>query len=180
MPKPYRPFQEIERREYHAEKELGIEDLIGSDIKTAFPGATRKTNLSLVFDEDTNQLCLVVTAKDQVFKICSEPSNRILQVINNIVNVELGSVVDIVMTANTTLPPPPTPPIDGFKTVYRVKSVGGDFQLTLATGVAGGFRFGTDISTFTPVENGKIDYFGAMYKESDNRWDIIAYERGYA
>lgn len=74
----------------------------------------------------------------------------------------------------------PTNPTDGQKIMVQHFASGGSSRtLTLTTGSAGAFRFGTDITTLSVTASGKTDYIGANYNATDSRWDIIAYVKGY-
>ena len=90
----------------------------------------------------------------------------------------LAKVVDLNLTADTTL----GPQLDGLhnmRRIYRVKAIGAAWDLTLTTGVTGGFRFGTTIASLTETASGKIDYIGCIYNGNDARWDVVAVSKGY-
>ena len=56
---------------------------------------------------------------------------------------------------------------------------GGGRTLSLTTGSAGAFRFGSDITALSATVSGKTDYIGCSYNSIDDRWDVIAYVKGY-
>ena len=64
------------------------------------------------------------------------------------------------------------------KMVLRIKAISADRTITMS-GVAGGFRFGTEIEALSGVVSGKSDYIGCVYNSGDNKWDIVSYIRGY-
>jgi hypothetical protein len=72
----------------------------------------------------------------------------------------------------------PTNPFGGQKIVIMHVASGGARTLTLASG-AFGFRFGSDIPALTPTASGKTDYIGAIYNLTDQRWDVVAYTKGF-
>lgn len=55
---------------------------------------------------------------------------------------------------------------------------GGARTLALNSG-AGGFRFGTDVTALTETTSGKTDYIGCVYNDTDSKWDVVAYAKGY-
>ena len=72
----------------------------------------------------------------------------------------------------------PSNPTAGQKIIIRHLASGGARTLALNTGT-GGFRFGTDITALTATTSAKTDYIGCMYNAVDNKWDVIAYAKGY-
>jgi len=88
-----------------------------------------------------------------------------------------GDVFSVTIAGDRTLNPP-TNPRDGQKAVWRVKASGAGRTLTLSS-AAGGFRFGSDITSLSQVASGKTDYIGAIYNSADGKWDVIAYSKGY-
>ena len=74
----------------------------------------------------------------------------------------------------------PTNPVDGRAIIIRHYANGGARTLTLTTGSAGAFRFGTDVTTALSVtDSGAMDYIGCIYNGVDARWDVVAYSKGY-
>jgi fructose-1,6-bisphosphatase/inositol monophosphatase family enzyme len=51
--------------------------------------------------------------------------------------------------------------------------------LTLQTGFAYAFRFGSDITGLTATASGKTDYIGAVFNLTDQRWDVVAVTKGF-
>lgn len=72
----------------------------------------------------------------------------------------------------------PTSPTDGQKIIIQHVASAANRTLSLASG-SGGFRFGSDITALTQTVSGKTDYIGAIYCSADNRWDIVAYTKGF-
>jgi hypothetical protein len=72
----------------------------------------------------------------------------------------------------------PTNPVNGQKIIIRHFASGGARTLSLNTGT-GGFRFGSDITALTQTVSGKTDYIGCIYNATDNKWDVVAYSKGY-
>lgn len=72
----------------------------------------------------------------------------------------------------------PTNPVDGQKILILHYASGAGRTLTLST-VSGAFRFGSDITTLSRTESGKTDYIGCVYNATDNKWDVVAYVKGY-
>ncbi len=74
---------------------------------------------------------------------------------------------------------PPTVCTDGQKITIRLKASGANRIVNLHTGSAGAFRFGSDISALSDITSGKTDYVGAECNAADNRWDVVAYTKGF-
>lgn len=89
----------------------------------------------------------------------------------------LGGTFTLVALGNRTLLAPSNA-VDGQKIVVRHTASGGTRTLTLTTGAAG-FRFGADITALSVTSSGKTDYIGAIFHSTDNRWDVVAYVKGY-
>jgi hypothetical protein len=71
----------------------------------------------------------------------------------------------------------PTNAVHGQKLVWRIKqdATGGRI-LTLGAK----FRLGTDIpSAVLSTGVNKVDYLGAVYDATDDKWDVIAFVKGY-
>lgn len=74
----------------------------------------------------------------------------------------------------------PSSPTDGQKMLLEWKNTdAGSHLLTLPTG-AGAVRFNTDIpsTAITTTLAGKIDRFVFIYRQPDDRWDLIGYTKG--
>lgn len=65
------------------------------------------------------------------------------------------------------------------KIIIEHVASGGARTLSLTTGSAGAFRFGTDVTALTETTSGKTDYIGCIYNSDDSRWDVVAYVKGY-
>ena len=92
-------------------------------------------------------------------------------------DARLGSVFRLDADGSRTLGAP-SGPTDGQKIVIQHFAVDGNRTLTLTTG-AGGFRFGTDITALSVTTSGTTDYIGAIYNPTDDRWDVVAYTKGF-
>ncbi|MDT6983768.1 hypothetical protein ACFSUJ_12340 [Streptomyces lusitanus] len=89
-----------------------------------------------------------------------------------------GSHFKVTLAGNRTLGVP-TNPVDGQRVVWEVVASGAARTLSLTTGVAGGFAFGTDITALSATTSGATDYIGAIYSASAQRWRVVAYAKGY-
>ena len=92
-------------------------------------------------------------------------------------DASLGNTFRLVAGGDRTIQAPSNP-INGQKIIIQHYASGGARTLTLTTG-AGGFRFGTDITSLAATSSGKTDYIGAIYNADDSRWDVIAVVTGY-
>lgn len=97
-------------------------------------------------------------------------------------NAALGNVFQFTLGSNSpyTLAAPSNP-VDGQKCVWRFHQDGtGSRTLTVATGSTDQFRFGTDVTGFTPASAANsVSLMGAIYNLEDRRWDVVTYSRGY-
>jgi hypothetical protein len=75
----------------------------------------------------------------------------------------------------------PTNPTDGQMAIWEIAQDNvGSRALTLETGVAGGFAFGTDLTSITLTTTAsKTDILGARYNAAAQRWWVIAFVKGY-
>jgi hypothetical protein len=92
-------------------------------------------------------------------------------------DASLGNIFTLSAVGDRTIAVP-TNPLSGQKIVIRHFASGAPRTLSLNTG-AGGFRFGSDIPSLTTTAVGKNDYVGSIYNATDNKWDVVAYARGY-
>lgn len=92
-------------------------------------------------------------------------------------DASLGSVFKLSAGGNRTILAPSNA-TNGQKIVIRHSASGADRTLTLTTGAAG-FRFGAEITALTATTSAKTDYIGCIYDSTDNRWDVVAYVKGY-
>lgn len=88
--------------------------------------------------------------------------------------VTLGAATPYVLKA-------PTNPTDGQMAIWELGQDGtGNRALTLETGVAGGFEFGSSLTSITlSTAAGAIDVLGARYVASKNRWLVLAFQPGF-
>jgi hypothetical protein len=93
-------------------------------------------------------------------------------------NAALGTVFELEAAGNREIAVP-TNPVDGQKIIIRHKASGADRTLTLNNG-AGGFRFGSDITSLSATASGKWDYIGCIYNGDDSKWDVVAVAKGYS
>lgn len=73
----------------------------------------------------------------------------------------------------------PSNPSPSRRIIIAHLASGGARTLSLTVGSAGAFRFGSDVPSLTQTVSGKTDYIGAAYNETDDRWDVLAYVKGY-
>jgi len=71
----------------------------------------------------------------------------------------------------------PTNPTNGQRITLRIKQdATGGRVITYDTK----FRFGTDLATAVlSTGANKVDYLGFVYGSTDDKWDVVALERGY-
>jgi hypothetical protein len=90
-------------------------------------------------------------------------------------NASLSSLFTLTLTGNTTLATP-TNGFSGQRIVYRLRQDGtGNKLLTLSSG----FRSGPVTVTLSTAAN-TTDYLGVIYNEFDNKWDVLALNKGYS
>ena len=100
-----------------------------------------------------------------------------LTVISNTATTDasLSSLFTLTLTGNTTL----ATPINGFsgqRILYQLKQDGtGSKLLTLSSG----FRSGPITVTLSTAAN-TTDYLGVIYNAIDDRWDVLALNKGYS
>lgn len=96
-------------------------------------------------------------------------------------NASLGNLYYLVAAGDRTILAPDNPPASGHtqKLIIRHLASGANRTLTLTTGSAGAFRFGSTLTGLTVTLNGKTDYIGCLWNSSDSRWDVVAYSKGY-
>jgi hypothetical protein len=83
-------------------------------------------------------------------------------------DASLGNVFTLTAAGDRTIAVP-TNPTSGQKIVIRHLASGGARTLSLNTGT-GGFRFGTNVVALTQTVSGNA---------GDNKWDVVAYAKGY-
>lgn len=91
-------------------------------------------------------------------------------------DASLSNFFRVTLGGNRTLSNP-TNGVDGQLVTWSVKQDGtGSRTLTTDTK----FRFGTDITSITLTTTaGKTDHIGARYNSGDDKWDVIAFVRGF-
>lgn len=92
-------------------------------------------------------------------------------------DASLGTHFRLAMAQSATIGIPSNP-TDGQVIVIEATSDATPRTLSLNTGT-GGFRFGTDITALTIHVASKTDYVQAVYRTSTNKWDVIAYIKGF-
>ena len=92
-------------------------------------------------------------------------------------DASLGNIFTLTATTNPTIGIPSNP-TSGQKITIRFTASGADRTMSLNTGT-GGFKFGTDITALTATTSGTTDYVGAIYNSTSNKWDVVAYAKGY-
>lgn len=92
-------------------------------------------------------------------------------------DASLGRTFKLTAAGDRTIAVPTNPSADQKIIIEHVAS-GADRTLALNSGT-GGFRFGSDITGLTITASGKTDYIGCRYNSTANKWDVIAYVKGY-
>lgn len=90
----------------------------------------------------------------------------------------LTQIARLVATANRQIAAP-TNPVDGQKVIIEHTASGGARTMSLVTGNNGQFRFGTDIAGLSETASGKTDRVGIIYSGAAQRWDVVAYAKGF-
>jgi hypothetical protein len=92
-------------------------------------------------------------------------------------NANLGNTFYVTMTGATTINVPSNP-TDGQKISIAAYSSGGSYQLTLSSS-AGGFLFGSTITSLNATISGDTDYVGCIYNATIGNWLVVAYAQGF-
>lgn len=92
-------------------------------------------------------------------------------------DASLGDQFNLVAAGNRTIAVPINPTA-GQRIIIRHQASGAARTLSLNTG-AGGFRFGTDITELTETPQNKTDYIGCIYHIAFQKWDVVAYVKGF-
>lgn len=92
-------------------------------------------------------------------------------------DASLGNIFYLVAAGNRTIAVPSNAHA-GQKIIIQHYASGGARTLVLNTGT-NGFRFGSDITALTETASGKTDYIGCIYNGLDNKWDVVAYTKGF-
>lgn len=94
-------------------------------------------------------------------------------------DASLGRLYRVTTTGNRTVGVP-TNLVDGVGFVIAHRASGGARTLSLTTGSAGAFAFGTDVTGLTATSSGTVDYIGCIYEGgSVQRVHVIAYTKGF-
>lgn len=93
-------------------------------------------------------------------------------------DASLGVTFRVTISASRTLAAP-TNPTDGQRAIWEVTAAGGAYVLSLATGAAGAFQFGTDVTAIPATASGTTTFIGAVYRSSSARWHVIAVGSGH-
>ncbi len=93
-------------------------------------------------------------------------------------DVRLGNIFILTALGDRTLLVP-TNPKTNYRIIIKHKASGGGRTLTLTTGSAGAFRFGTTISGLSATTSGLTDYIECLYNAADDRWDVVDYIKGF-
>lgn len=92
------------------------------------------------------------------------------------VDATLGNIFTVTLGGNRTLSNP-TGAVNGQKMTFRITQDGSGNR-TLAFDTK--FRFGTDLTSITLTTTAsKTDYIGVIYNSADDKFDIIAFMKGY-
>jgi hypothetical protein len=73
----------------------------------------------------------------------------------------------------------PTGPIDGQRILLQITASGADRTITLTTGSAGAWKFGTNITSIPVIVNNTTTFIGAIYRTASQRWHILAVSSGH-
>ena len=92
-------------------------------------------------------------------------------------NAASGKVFNLSALGDRTISVP-TNASNGRSIIIAHTASGGARTLSLTTGSAGSFIFGSDITALSQTASGKTDYIGAIYDSTADRWRVIAYTKG--
>jgi hypothetical protein len=74
----------------------------------------------------------------------------------------------------------PTNPTDGQRVRWEVTAGGGSNRtLSLATGTAGSFKFGTTITSISATTSALTDMIECVYNATIARWCVVEYSKGF-
>lgn len=96
----------------------------------------------------------------------------------SVIDASTGSFFTQSASADRTLGTP-TNPTDGQKIIIRFYASSGARTLTLPVAGNGDFSFGSDVTAITQTVSGKYDYIGCIYNGTSQRWNVVAYAKGY-
>lgn len=96
------------------------------------------------------------------------------------VDAALGETFRLAALGNRTIAAP-TNPVDGQTIAVEITAAGGAARtITLATGAAGSFAFGTTITALSATTSALTDIVEATYRASSARWWVRTYVKGFA
>lgn len=94
-------------------------------------------------------------------------------------DASLGNVFRVTIAASRTLGTP-TNPTDGQRARWEVTASGtGPWTLTLTTGAAGSFKFGTSPASLATIATGTTMFIEAFYRTASARWHVILASGGH-
>lgn len=93
-------------------------------------------------------------------------------------NAAAGNLFRVTLTASRTLGIP-TNPTDGQRVMWELIASGGPWTVTLTTGSAGAFAFGTSITALGAIASGTTTFLGCIYRSSSARWHVLAISEGH-
>jgi len=93
----------------------------------------------------------------------------------------LGDSFKLIATGDRTIQVPTNAPATGrgHRVIIMHEASGANRTLSLTTGSAGSFRFGSDIMSLTVTLSGTVDYIGCVWNQIDDRWDVVSYVKGF-
>lgn len=90
----------------------------------------------------------------------------------------LGEIFKLSANGNRTILAP-TDPVDGQRIFIAHTAVGASRTLSLTTGSANSFAFGSTITGLTATPQDTTDYIQALYDATAARWRVVGYVKGY-
>jgi hypothetical protein len=94
-------------------------------------------------------------------------------------DARLGKIFRLSAGGDRTILTPAWNKKDGKVIVIEHYASGGARTLTLTTGSAGAFRFGSTITSLSATASGKTDYVGCIYNATDDRFDVVSVSKGF-
>ncbi len=93
-------------------------------------------------------------------------------------DVSLSNYFRVSITGAITLAAP-TNPTDGQRAIWEITSTSGNRVVTMTTGSAGAFKFGSDFTNIPTVNVNTTTFIGAVYRASSQRWHILTVGSGH-
>lgn len=128
-----------------------------------------------------NHLTLDDTGRLHVKAALNEPLSTLSDIASVTLDASLSTMFKLTATGDRTILAPTNAPASGETqkiTIAHVAS-GGTRTLTLTTGSAGSFRFGTTITGLTITGSGLTDYIDCIWNQTASRWDVVGYVKGF-